>query len=136
MLCQECRRRPATVKITTIAEGQKHEMHLCGECANSRGELEFGGGATQVSLGELLAALLHKGLLKPAAESGDGPRCANCGLTYERFTQAGKLGCSECYTAFEAQLRGVLRHIHGSTRHTGRSPKRGGGTLQTTTSAR
>ncbi len=41
MLCQECRRRPATVKITTILENQKTELHLCEECARKRGELEF-----------------------------------------------------------------------------------------------
>jgi len=131
MLCQECRRRQASVKITTIVNNQKAEVHLCQECASTRGELEFGGEAG-ISLGGMLAALLHhQGLLKQATESDQlSPRCPNCGLSYERFTKQGKLGCSECFGEFERQLRGVLRHVHGSTKHVGRSPRRAGGTMR------
>ncbi len=139
MLCQECRRRPATVKITTILDNQKTELHLCDECARKRGELEFSSEG-QVSLGDLLAALLHhqsalKQVRSPGAggAAGEEPpveRCPNCGLTLERFTQTGKLGCSECLRQFEPQIKSVLRHVHGSTRHVGRAPRRAGGTLR------
>jgi protein arginine kinase activator len=131
MLCQECRVRPATVKITTIAGQTKEELHLCEECARKRGEVEFGGEG-QISLGEMLAAFLHQqGVVKPATseEPGPGP-CPACGLTYERLARTGKLGCSECFTHFGPQLRSILRHVHGSARHVGRMPKRGGGPLR------
>lgn len=133
MLCQECRFRPASVKITTIVDNQKADVHLCDQCASVRGELEFSAEGS-VSLGEMLAALLHHqmGATKQAAgDSGDigggsqaAARCPTCGLTYERFSSQGKLGCSECFKHFERQLRSVLRHLHGSTRHAGRSPRR------------
>lgn len=136
MLCQECRCRPASVKITTIVENQKTDVHLCDQCASVRGELEFSAEGS-VSLGEMLAALLHHqvGATKPGGGDSGGvgqasTRCPTCGLTYERFTSQGKLGCSDCFTYFERQLRSVLRHIHGSTRHTGRSPTRAQKTLR------
>ncbi len=51
-------------------------------------------------------------------------------MTLQRFTQTGKLGCSECLQQFEPHIRSVLRHVHGSTRHVGRAPKRGGGAVR------
>lgn len=130
MLCQECRLRPASVKVTTILGGQKREVHLCDSCAQTRGELEFGGEA-KISIGEMLAALLHQQGLRRSAP-GDAPeiKCDNCGLSYDQFTKTGKLGCSACFSRFDEQLRQVLKHIHGSTRHVGRMPRRAGGALR------
>ncbi|MDP2873119.1 MAG: UvrB/UvrC motif-containing protein [Bacillota bacterium] len=130
MLCQECRLRPASVKVTAIIGGQKREVHLCDACAQSRGEVEFGGEA-KISIGEMLAALLHQhGMLHPAATGAPDIKCDNCGLSFDGFTKTGKLGCSECFTKFDEQLKHVLRHIHGSARHVGRMPRRAGGTLR------
>lgn len=135
MLCQECRRKPASVKITAIMDHQKSEVHLCEECARSRGELEFGGEA-KISVGEMLAALLHHQAAAdsagpsgadPEAPAGGALRCPGCGLTYQGFTKQGKLGCPSCYDTFDRQMRGVLRHVHGGTRHVGRLPVRAGG---------
>jgi len=130
MLCQECRKRPATVKVTTIVDGQKREVHLCDECAAVRGELEFGSGAS-LSLGDMLAALLHhSGLLSHQPEERSDVKCDTCGLSFSQFAKSGKLGCGDCFRQFESQLKPVLRHIHGSARHMGRMPKRAGGLLR------
>jgi protein arginine kinase activator len=132
MLCQECRKRPATVKVTTIVGDQKREVHLCDECAAIRGEVEFGAGA-KISLGDMLAALLHHtGLLgqEGAHPASEAAKCPECGLTFAQFAKTGRLGCGECFKAFEDQLKPVLRHIHGSTRHAGRMPRRAGGALR------
>jgi protein arginine kinase activator len=47
-------------------------------------------------------------------------RCPTCGYEYSDFKKIGRLGCPECYDAFEAQLVPVLRHVHGSTQHAGK----------------
>jgi protein arginine kinase activator len=52
--------------------------------------------------------------------------CPRCGLQYSSFKETGRLGCSECYKAFQNQLKPLLRRIHGDTRHRGKSPMRGG----------
>jgi protein arginine kinase activator len=44
-------------------------------------------------------------------------------MDYSAF-ETGRLGCSECYTTFRAQLRPLLRRIHGSTKHVGKAPVR------------
>jgi protein arginine kinase activator len=119
------------VKITTIVDHQKTELHLCEECARKRGEVEFGGEG-QVSLGEMLAAFLHhQGIVRPPKPGEPGPApCPACGMTYEQLVHTGKLGCSECFRHFEPQVETILRHVHGSTRHVGRLPKRAGGPLR------
>ncbi|HET9952418.1 MAG TPA: UvrB/UvrC motif-containing protein, partial [Candidatus Eisenbacteria bacterium] len=51
-------------------------------------------------------------------------QCPRCSLVYSEFKESGRLGCSECYTTFRAQLRPLLRRIHGSTKHVGKAPAR------------
>ena len=41
MLCQRCRKNQATVKVTTVINGQKTETHLCEDCARKAGEMNF-----------------------------------------------------------------------------------------------
>ncbi len=53
-------------------------------------------------------------------------QCPRCGLAYSGFKETGRLGCAECYGAFQFQLRPLLRRIHGDTRHRGKVPARGG----------
>jgi len=54
-------------------------------------------------------------------------QCPRCGLLYSSFKETGRLGCSECYAAFQFQLRPLLRRIHGDTRHRGKAPSHGAG---------
>ena len=49
-------------------------------------------------------------------------RCPNCGRTYYDFQKSGRLGCSECYKAFENPVRSTLRQIQKNTMHTGKIP--------------
>ncbi|MBM3265387.1 MAG: UvrB/UvrC motif-containing protein [candidate division Zixibacteria bacterium] len=48
--------------------------------------------------------------------------CPQCGLTAEEFHKTGRLGCSECYRTFGAELAIVLRRLHGRNRHVGKVP--------------
>ena len=50
---------------------------------------------------------------------GSGETCARCGGTFQDFRESGRLGCPDCYRAFEAPLRDLLRRLHGSTHHLG-----------------
>jgi len=53
----------------------------------------------------------------PVARGGD--TCLRCGASFQDFRESGRLGCSDCYQAFEAPLRDLLRRLHGSTHHLG-----------------
>jgi len=51
-------------------------------------------------------------------------RCPNCGRTYYDFQKTGRLGCSECYKAFESQVRQALHKVQKGTTHTGKIPSK------------
>ena len=123
MLCDNCGKKQATVHLTEIIDEQMTELHLCEDCARQKSaqmEQQFG-------LGDLLAGLtdLGKPGSKKEAEAIE-VKCPNCGLTFEDFRKIGRLGCSECYITFKKYLVPLLKRIHGSTQHIGKSPIRVG----------
>ena len=119
MLCDICGKNPATVHLTEIIDDQMNELHLCEQCANQKSmqmEQQFG-------LSDLLGGLA--GFEKSAKEKDAGVvavKCPNCALTYADFKKLGRLGCSECYVAFRKYLGPLLKKIHGSVLHFGKSP--------------
>lgn len=115
MVCDICAKNQATVHLTEIIDDQMSELHLCEECARKKSiqmEQQFG-------LADLLAGLAEFG--KPEAPEVTGLRCSNCGLSYEDFKKTGRLGCGECYSNFRKYLLPLLKKIHGSTQHLGKS---------------
>jgi protein arginine kinase activator len=75
----------------------------------------------------ILAGLFEpEGLLSGAVQARPRVRCENCGLTFADFRRLGHLGCSECYSQFESLLEPLIKRIHSSDVHTGKTPVRGG----------
>ncbi len=122
MLCEQCHKEAASVYITRIVNDHKTEMYLCNQCAREKGEL---GGAVEPGFAfhNILA-----GLFDPQTASAAGharqvtTRCSGCGLTLSDFRRIGKLGCSQCYSEFEKELEPLLKRIHRSGEHVGKSP--------------
>lgn len=117
MLCDLCSKNPATVHLTEIVDNQMKELHLCEECARQKSiqmEQEFG-------LADLLAGLSEFGKPKEQKEIIK-LKCPACNLTYADFKKIGRLGCSECYNTFRRYLSSLLKRIHGSNRHLGKTP--------------
>lgn len=130
MLCQECQQETATIHITKIINGRKTELHLCRRCARAHDELDFTF-EPQFSLHNLLGSLLGESMRGSREALGTAKvQCPSCGLTFAQFSQIGRLGCSDCFTAFEEQLTPLLRRIHGSSRHTGKVPRRSEGAVR------
>ncbi|MBI4309234.1 MAG: UvrB/UvrC motif-containing protein [Candidatus Omnitrophica bacterium] len=118
MQCDMCGKKKATVHLTEIVDEQMSEMHLCEECArNKSAQME-----QQFGLGDLLAGLSDAGKTASAADPKNALVCSGCGLNYEDFRKFGRLGCGQCYTSFKEHLEGLLRKIHGSSRHLGKVP--------------
>lgn len=125
MLCEICGKNQASVHLTEIIDDKMTELHLCEECAREKGaqmEQHFG-------LADLLAGLADLG---SDLEVGipTGVKCPNCGITFEDFKRIGRLGCSQCYTTFKKSLAPLLKRIHGSLQHMGKTP--GASTLKLT----
>ncbi len=119
MMCEDCNDRDATIRLTTIVNGEKVEKNLCASCMAKIKQqfptLELWGFAGLLS-GFLDAVKAEKPEPMPVIT------CDRCGTTYQDFIKSGLLGCAECYKSFREPLEALLKGIHGQTRHTGRVP--------------
>ena len=118
VLCDECGERDVAVRVTHVVDGEAREIKLCDRCAAERG-IQTSASVSQTPLGGFLNALWKTSDTGPADAVATGP-CPGCGATFADFRESGRLGCSECYVAFEGQLRILIRRYHGSTHHHGR----------------
>ena len=125
MSCDQCHEREAVIHLTQIVNEQVTTLHLCERCAAEKG-VESPGSVVKTPLGSFLAAM-GKNLPEVAPAPRAGDTCPRCGASLEDFRESGRLGCPECYRAFEVPLRDLLRRLHGSTFHGGeRYAERGG----------
>ncbi len=113
MLCTKCGKRPASVHMKQRLNGQEIEEYLCEECAESL--WSFG----TLDLNKLFSS--HFAPQRAAVV------CPNCGMSLADFNSSGRLGCSQCYQAFSAQLMPVINKFHGVRRHTGKVKLAAGG---------
>ncbi len=118
MNCQRCS-NPATVHLTNIENNQKHEVHLCRECAEAQQLLK----KQELNLPAVLQSLIgqHVG---PWTDELARLTCPACGIRYMEFRAAGRLGCPHDYNVFRAGLEPLLQRIHRSERHVGKRPRR------------
>lgn len=124
MQCQVCGKNPATVHFTEIHDNTMSEIHVCDRCAEERG-LQAGAAKGKFDIADLLAGMVD-GMTSTEEERVGSVQCPRCGLLYSAFKETGRLGCADCYAAFQFQLRPLLRRIHGDTRHRGKVPTRDG----------
>ena len=116
MLCGICGKNPATVHLTEIIDDQMNELHLCEECARKKSEQM----ETKFGLNDLLAGIAN--FEKPALDKkAETIECPNCKLSYADFRKLGRLGCGECYTAFKQYLGSLIKRIHSSNQHIGKT---------------
>jgi len=124
MLCQICGKNPASVHFTEIHDNKMSEIHVCERCAEEKG-MHTPAQQHKFEIADLLAGMVDA-MTHTEEERIGHVQCPRCGLLYSSFKETGRLGCSECYAAFQFQLRPLLRRIHGDTRHRGKSPTHGG----------
>ena len=119
MICQICKKNQATIHMTQQKKDRVVKVHMCRQCAEDKGldYLE----KSNFAMGNLIS-----GLFASPAEGAQKERktfaCPNCGTSYDDFKEIARLGCSECYGFFEAQLLPVLRNLHIKTQHLGKFP--------------
>lgn len=135
MNCEECGKRPATLHLTKIVNGEKTEYHICEHCAQDGAMFT---GFSNFSINNLLSGLLNfdpmmkkEGAQREAQGAAQKTlRCETCGLTYAQFSKSGRFGCSDCYKFLGERLDPLFRRIHGNTQHIGKVPERTGGQIK------
>lgn len=119
MLCDKCKKNEATIHITEIINNKMTKTHLCQECAEEEG-VQISLYKPDYSLADFLAGLsgfTPSYKAKPELRK----RCPQCKATYNDFKKSGRLGCVKCYEVFKNELAPLLKGLHGSTEHLGKS---------------
>ena len=112
----------ATVHLTEMREGQKHEMHLCESCAAAKGLP----GKSHYTIQQLLAGIASQAqsLAGQKPRKGKEAMCPGCGTSLSQFQASGRFGCPECYAVFKDDVINLVEKIHDSTQHCGKVPRR------------
>lgn len=127
MLCDDCKKNPASIHFASVSNGQKVEMHLCEECAAKKGIQMLSNLNLTIPnvLGNIIGHLYSgQPALSPSEQAGT--HCPGCGLSFTDVRQTGKLGCAQCYKVFQEELEATLRRVQGNVQHTGKIPARSG----------
>jgi protein arginine kinase activator len=131
-MCQNCNEKEATVHITKIINGNKSEVHLCEDCAKQKNEFNLSshfGFGMPLSFQNILEGFVDV--------MDDAPKyvkkeniCPVCGMSFDNFRKTGRLGCGNCYDAFNDNMMPLIRRVHGNIQHNGKVPRRTGGILK------
>ena len=119
MLCDNCGKNEAVMQYTEVKNNAAQTRFFCQDCADEKG-LSGSLGAAIFSLGELLNGMMKD--IVPAVGQPEMTACPRCGMILSDFRKSGRLGCAGCYRAFAPVLRPMLRQIHGTARHLGKTP--------------
>jgi len=126
MLCEKCKKNTASVHMQQFIGGIKKEIHLCQECSF---KMEMPISFENIFQGFLTSLQSMTNKSRPA--KAPAKPCARCGMTYEQFKSAGKLGCEACYQTFAKEVEALFKNVQGSTRHQGKFPTRMGADMRT-----
>jgi protein arginine kinase activator len=115
MLCDFCKENEATVHFSQVVGDKVRKVDICETCAKAKGFTDPG---SISMLGDLLGEFAGEQMTGDA----EGLRCGACGFTLANFKKTGRLGCAECYDAFESGLKPLLKAMHKGERHLGKVP--------------
>jgi len=119
MKCEICGLRDAVIHIRQIQKDLVHELHICEECAQEKGLLHEE--ESELPISNLLSGLIEGKDAKGDADAREV--CSHCGMKATDFRKRGKLGCAECFRAFERDVRAILSQMAARPRHTGKLPR-------------
>jgi protein arginine kinase activator len=124
MLCEKCHKREAVLKFTQIIGEEKKSLNLCKTCAEEQG---LSNPLVDISkvFGKLIIAILSEHLSSKTdqlvSSEEDKRVCSGCGLSWVDFKTTGRLGCPQCYDTYLEDMKNLLRRLHGSNRHIGKT---------------
>ncbi len=134
MKCGICHKRDATTAYTHIIDDEKKTLLLCDAClAQKNVQAQPQQNTAPTKKGQEVPVLMKDAKVEitgmAGAETLPGKECVECGMTYEQFKKAGRLGCHHCYEAFAPQMQRLLKRIHGADKHRGKDKVERGETL-------
>ncbi|MCL2088687.1 MAG: UvrB/UvrC motif-containing protein [Oscillospiraceae bacterium] len=119
MICENCKQNIATTHYKQIINGKAGSYYLCGECAENMGISSIAEGLG-FGMGDFFAKMFDTSA-PPIAKIQK--QCGKCKYTLDHIKDQGRMGCDECYSCFEYELKPYIKKMHGSVKHTGKIPK-------------
>lgn len=110
MLCDNCKKREATVIYEENINGKKKNINLCTFCSKELGILN----------NNFMDNMIFSFFEEPLSigyEKIKEENCNKCGCTFSDYAKTGLLGCNECYKTFESKLLPIIKKIHGKEYH-------------------
>ncbi len=117
MLCDDCKKKPASIYFKDVSGGLIKELHLCEDCARKKGLL------IDKNLSPL--EILQK-MLKNTSHDDEKVICPVCFLTLAEFKKLGRFGCSVCVSTFEPYIKTLIKEVQESEKHIGKKAKSSG----------
>ncbi len=127
MVCEQCGKKPATVHLTQVIDGEVKKLHLCESCAASTG-FDLPG---NLSVTDILLGIDGDSALTTKPVASLQRSCPTCHMRRSDFKKAGQFGCPDCYETFREELNPLLRAMHHGDRHVGKIPTRQGVAVRT-----
>lgn len=124
MICQNCKKREATIHITEIVNGYRREKHLCNMCGSHEKNFRMKDMFFQNAFNDFFHEdTVFERLWGNQSDYIPGSlACSSCGTTYANFKSDGLLGCQFCYSDFRDKLRNLFQQIGESHIHIGKKP--------------
>lgn len=120
MLCDNCGKHEASIKLTQIINGNKTEKMICEECGQKMGIADIGF-EMPIDISNFLGDFdIENDSFFPFDTITKEVKCDKCNMTYQDFLDNGKFGCEECYKTFGDKIDTVLKRIQGTDRYLGR----------------
>lgn len=120
MLCEKCQVNKGTIEVARVHNGVRHEMLLCEQCLKEEEQYEL---ETPFSANHFISSIIEavqsSGLQVNYIKTTS---CSKCGMTYGVFRELRRLGCDQCYMAFEDKMDEWIKAIHGHVQHVGKKP--------------
>jgi len=110
MLCDNCKKREATVRYEESINGKNTKINLCSICSQKLGILN----------NNFMDSMLFSFFDEPLAigyKEVKEDKCNKCSYIFSDYAKTGLLGCNECYTTFEGKLSPIVKKIQGKQEH-------------------
>ena len=137
MICQNCKKKEATVYYKKTVNNQTTEYRLCSDCASKleeNGEIDFSLPFENDTFHSPFSPFENNIFSLPifgvmTGAVSEEKRCKGCGMTRSQIEKYGFVGCPECYETFEKELMPAIERMHGAaggkeSMHKGKVPSK------------
>lgn len=112
MLCDKCKKNNAVTHIKTNINGIMYEQHLCEDCARAEGLTN--------SYENPFEQFFDSFFGQPQIIKRTSKNCPGCKTSFDEILSTGRIGCSECYNAFQNELLPYIKKLQGNVVHKGK----------------